>query len=503
MKILYYDCFSGISGDMNLGALLDLGVDKAYLIRELSKLNIDGYKIEVSQDNRKGITGTKVKVNLDSEDEIIEDGKHALKGHFSEEHANKLSGKDYTHLPVHKNDEQNHSHTLLSCHDEQDQIHNHNHHEHDHVAYQNHKHIEHTHPHEHYDKEHDHHHHGNEHDKKNHVHRNLIDIEHIIENSGLSFEVKKLSKRIFLKVAEAEAKIHGKPLNEVHFHEVGAVDSIVDIIGAAICLDYLKVEKIMASSVELGGGFVKCAHGTFPVPAPATTEILKGVPVKLGAVNVETTTPTGAAILAAVVDEFNDKKEFTISKVAYGIGHRDTIIPNVLRVFLGEVSENSVLRESAVSADKMNCENALMLECNIDDMNPELYEYTMEVLFEAGAMDVFLTPIIMKKGRPAMKLSLLCSEALKDRMINIILTNTTTLGVRSYEVQKSMLQREFATVSTKYGTIKIKKSLFKGKTIKCKAEYEDCKIAAKEHKVPIALIYEEVNKEMNKNHTNS
>lgn len=274
MRILYYDCFSGISGDMNLGAMIDLGVDKDYLINELSKLNLeDEYKIEVRRDSRKGIEGTKVDVILND-------------NHGHHEH---IHGDD--HQYSHDN---NHEHS----------------------------------------QGHDHHHHCHEHN--HHIHRNLKDIEDMINSSSLSDNVKKLSLNMFMKVAEAEAKVHGKPLYQVHFHEVGAVDSIVDIVGAAICLDYLKVDKIMASSVELGGGFVKCAHGLIPVPAPATVEILKGIPVKLGIVPFETTTPTGAAILAANVNEFTDIKEFTIEKIGYGVGGRDTEIPNVLRVYLAK-----------------------------------------------------------------------------------------------------------------------------------------------------------------------
>lgn len=284
MKILYYDCFSGISGDMNLGAMIDLGVNKDYLISELSKLNLENeYKIEVRRDSRKGIEGTKVDV-------ILKDNH--------EEH-NHIHGDDHQHSHEH-----NHEHS---------DGHSHNH--------------QHNHPDEHHQHCHKHNH---------HIHRNLKDIEDIINSSSLSDNVKKLSLNMFMKVAEAESKVHGKPLYQVHFHEVGAVDSIVDIVGAAICLDYLKVDKIMASSIELGGGFVKCAHGLIPVPAPATVEILKGIPVKSGIVPFETTTPTGAAILAANVEEFTDIKEFTIEKIGYGVGGRDTEIPNVLRVYLAK-----------------------------------------------------------------------------------------------------------------------------------------------------------------------
>lgn len=276
MKILYYDCFCGISGDMNLGALIDLGVDSEYLIKELSKLNLDDeYEIKIEKGNKMGITGTNVKVIL----------KH------------------------------NHSHD-----------HGHSHHEHHHHD-EEHEHHNHCHNHRHTHDNHQHHSHD-------HVHRNLKDIEDLVNSSELSDRVKRLSIDIFMKVAEAEAKVHGKGLYEVHFHEVGATDSIVDIVGAAICIDYLKPDKIMASPIHVGGGFIKCAHGMMPVPAPATVEILKGTPIKSGKVEFETTTPTGAAILAANVEDFVDNIDFTIEKVGYGIGDADLEIPNVLRVYL-------------------------------------------------------------------------------------------------------------------------------------------------------------------------
>lgn len=249
MKILYYDCFCGISGDMNLAALIDLGVPKEYLEQQLTKLNLNSeYEIKIEKSVKLGITGTRVDVILKDKPD-----------------------------------------------DHEEHVHNHGHH-----------------------------------------HRNLKDIEEIINSSDLSGKVKTLSLDMFMKVAEAEAKVHGKGLYEVHFHEVGATDSIVDMVGAAICLDYLKVDRIIASTVQVGGGFVKCAHGIMPVPAPATAEILKNIPISTGIVQFETTTPTGAAILAVNVNEFVPKVDFLIKKIAYGIGHRDLEIPNVLRVYLGE-----------------------------------------------------------------------------------------------------------------------------------------------------------------------
>lgn len=446
MRILYYDCFSGISGDMNLGAMVDLGVDKGYLIDELSKLNLSGYKITVNPDMRKGISGTKVNVILQDTNEEWEDGEA---GHHHEHEHEHNHEDDHDHQ---------HSHDHYHLHNEK-QVELHSYHEHKHDKVQ---------------EEHEHH------------HRNLNDIIEIIEASTLSDGVKKLSVEIFMKVAEAEAKVHGKSLYEVHFHEVGAVDSIVDIVGAAICIKYLRIDKVICSSIELGGGFVKCAHGKIPVPAPAVTEILKGMPVKMGAVPFETTTPTGAAILAALADEFTEKKEFTIYRTGYGVGNRDTEIPNVLRVFLGEIKDE----DAKLLTEDTHC----ILECNIDDMNPEMYDYIMERIFEAGAADVFLTPIIMKKGRPATKLSVLCDEILEESIKVIILRETTTLGLRKYKVQKTMLEREMSVIETSYGEVRVKASYLNGEKIKVKPEYEDCKRIARENKIPLSWVYEDLKK---------
>ncbi|WP_027623627.1 nickel pincer cofactor biosynthesis protein LarC [Clostridium lundense] len=393
MRILYYDCFSGISGDMNLGAMIDLGVDKNYLIEELSKLNLDEYRIEINKEERKGIIGTKVNVIL----------------------------------------EHNHSH---------------NHEE--------------------------------------HYHRNLTDIEEIIYNSGLRTEVKELSMNIFTKVAEAEAKVHGKPLYEVHFHEVGAVDSIVDIVGAAICFYCLKIDKVIASKIELGKGFINCAHGVLPVPAPATTEILKGIPVTLGNILFEATTPTGAAIIATLTEEFIENVDFKIDKVGYGVGQKDEgNIPNVLRVFIGETEEKN---------------SHYIMECNIDDMNPEVYSYVIDKLFEVGASDVYLTPIIMKKGRPATMLSVLYEKKVEDRLKDIIFRQTTTIGTRKYKVEKEFLQREILYLNTPYGEVRVKNSYLNGERIKYKPEYEDLKRISEEKNIPLISIYNIVQNLIDKHH---
>ncbi|MBD5588492.1 nickel pincer cofactor biosynthesis protein LarC [Clostridium botulinum] len=423
-KILYYDCFSGISGDMNLGALIDLGVDKEYLLKELAKLNInDEFEIKINKDSRKGISGTKVDVIL----------KNLHEHNHEHEHSH-----DYVHSRGHE-------------------------HEHNH---------EHSHEHEH---------------NHAHDHRNVININKIIDNSNLNDNVKKISKEIFLEVAKAEGKVHNKPLEEVHFHEVGATDSIVDIVGAAICLDYLKVDKVLCSKVQVGSGFVKCAHGTMPVPAPATAEILKDIPmVSSEEIPFEATTPTGAAIVVSTVYKFTQNKNFYIEKVGYGIGGKDlSDIPNVLRVFLAEVKEQE--------ENDIEKEEALILECNIDDMNSEIYEYVINKLLHEGASDAYITPIIMKKTRPAAKLTVLCENKLENIMREIIFKETTTLGIRKYSVEKSMLKRKIEKVKTIYGEISVKKSYLKGQVLNSKPEYEDCKKIALENNIPIKEVYEAVN----------
>ena len=376
---------------MNLGALIDLGVDVNYLTSEIEKLKIEGFHLEVKKDQRRGISGTKAEV-------IIEN-------------------------------------------------------------------------------------------QENEKHRHLRHVEEIINGSSLPDQVKINALKIFDLIAVAEAKIHNISKERVHFHEVGALDSIADIVGAAICLDYLKVDKVMSSSIQLGGGMVKCAHGIMPVPAPATAEIVMNVPVKMGLVNHEATTPTGAAILVATVDEFTDKTDFQITKTAYGIGNRDSEVPNVLRVFLGVDKEN--LKD-------VSTEEAVVLESNIDDMNPEHYDFILEQLFKAGASDAWLIPVIMKKSRPGATLSVLCKEELVGKMKEIVFSNSTSIGIREYRVKKSMLRREESTVETVYGPVRIKQSFFNGKNVRSKPEFEDCKKLAERHQTSISEIEKEVINKLDK-----
>ena len=446
MKILYYDCFAGISGDMNLGAMIDLGVEADYLVAELQKLKLEGYEIHVSEQQRKGITGTKVDVILTNN----ENDHHHGHGHEHEHDHTHGHGHGHGHLG---NPENPVNPSILGIFDKLKRR----------IIPEYYQALEHEQKHEH-----------------DHEHRNLSNIEKIIVNSELSDKVKTMSMNIFRLVAQAEAKIHGKPVDEVHFHEVGAIDSIVDIVGAAICIDYLSPDRIIASPVEMGGGFVICAHGRFPVPAPATLEIMRGKPMKLGAVPFETATPTGVAILAALADEFTDKPAFNMVKIGYGIGNRDTEIPNVLRVCIGEEDGQDFAEQTV---------DAVVVECNIDDMNPELYGYVMERLFEAGADDVYLQNIIMKKTRPAVMLSVLCAPEKIAAVEQLLFSETTTLGVRYQYVKKTMLDRRFATVDTPWGAVRIKEAYLHGEKIRAKPEYDDCVAIARKQGVSIEKVY--------------
>jgi uncharacterized protein (TIGR00299 family) protein len=383
MKIIGYDCFSGISGDMNLGAMIDLGVDKTYLIDELNKLNLPGWELNVERDQRHGITGTKVTVNQT---------------------------------------------------------------------------------------------------RHEHAHRHLSDIEKIIKDSALDNPTKELSMKIFMKIAEAEATIHGISIDHVHFHEVGAIDSIIDVVGAAICFNALKVDAVHVSTIELGSGFVLCDHGKLPVPAPATAELIKGMPVKKGGVDFEATTPTGAAILAALATSFDPDLPIKIEKTAYGVGQKEhPDVPNLLRVFLGETIMNPG-----------SGHDALQIECNIDDMNPEFFEYISESLFKAGASDVFLLNIMMKKGRPGILLNVICEKELADKVKNIIFTESTSLGIRTFPFKKDTLVRKFETIKSIYGDLIIKRSYYNGKEVSSKPEYEECKRIASEKQIPVKEVYNNI-----------
>ena len=450
MSILIYDPFAGISGDMNMAAMVDLGVPEEYIKETLESLGIPDWEISFTNEKRKGISAMRAHVLIDG---ISQDCTDNGKSNHSYAHNHEI-GHTHSHEGNHSH---NHEHSHEGSHSQR--------YEHGHE-------IGHTHSHE----------HGHEH---SHEHRNIGDIEKILKHSSLSPQIRERAMKMFLSVAEAEAKVHGMPIEKVHFHEVGAVDSILDIVAAAAAVEYLKPEKILSFAPELGGGFVKCAHGRIPVPAPATAEILKDVPVKTGAVDFETTTPTGAAILKTLSDGFITKSSFTIRKTGYGAGSRDTEIPNVLRVFLADDI-------SSAGAD-FNEETVYMMECNIDDMNPEIYGYVMSLLLEAGANDVYMTPVYMKKNRPGTLLSLVVTPDKREIMRDIIFKETTTAGIREYEIGRAVLERKSGFVSSVYGDIPVKKLFYKGEEVGCKAEYEAVRNLAEKHNIPMKTIYRSVN----------
>ncbi|GHV61969.1 UPF0272 protein [Spirochaetia bacterium] len=434
MKTLHFECYAGISGDMSLGAFVDLGVNPDELRRELEKLRLEGWKLDFVRDQRNGITGTHAVVDL---------------------------GGTTDHI----------------AHDEEVHYHLHEHeHPHDH----SHGH-EHPHDHEH---SHDHLH---EHNHEHGGHNSWKEIRALIEKSGISVTAKKRALDIFSRIAAAEAQVHGVPPDEVAFHEVGALDSIIDVVGAAICLDLLKPDRITCSEIELGGGTVKCAHGILPVPAPATTILVKGLPVRTGGFNKEMTTPTGAAILASCVDEFiTGPASFTELKTGYGIGTRKMERPNVLRVSWREENTAAISGASANSGVKpWKTEELILLEANIDDMTGEALGFFMERLFDAGALDVTFSPITMKKSRPGTLVSVLGSPAKLDALREAFFRNSTTIGFRETTVNRVSLNREEGSLSGSFGSAREKTVFYGDKKLRSKIEFEDRAKLARERGISL------------------
>ena len=504
MKTLYMDCFSGISGNMTIGAFLDLGVDKDMLLSELNKLHIDGYRIEISKKQKNGITGTYFDVILQEAPSCHQEevsgadqepnaeqkalprctckhhrayciwGKNKLPDEYGRK-KKKQKEKHKYHLS--HDGKRSHTEEVYSSLGHGEAHHDHAHDDH----HEHHEHDRHEHEHEHGHK----HGHGHEHTHEHtHApHRNLQDITEIIDGSKLSDRVKQLSKKMFSFVAEAEAKVHGKPIEEVHFHEVGAIDSIIDIVGTAICVDSLNPGRIVASHLPVGSGFVRCQHGLIPVPAPATLEIIRkgGIPVYSNGIKKELATPTGAAILAALAEEYGPQPEMEIHAVGYGAGLYDLEIPNTLRLILGETlpAKENPKPQSGV----------ILAETNIDDTTGEVLGYVMGRLLDAGALDVFFTPIYMKKCRPAVTLSFLCEASLVQALERIVFEETSTIGIRKILVQRTVMDRAYETVETPYGKIKVKKVTYGGLT-KRYGEFENVKAAAERHGVPIQKVYD-------------
>lgn len=440
-KILYYDASCGISGDMNLAALVELGVDFGYLCAELKKLNLAGeFRLERKNVLKNGIAATKIDVVCAGERGEIPLGISS--GKF---YSNGLSGVKF----------------------EADRCEN--------IRQSTHA--------------------------KFHSHsRNLGQILKLVETSQLSAFVKDMAGKIFKQIAIAEAKMHGVSVWDVHFHEIGAIDSIVDVVGAAICIEALGVPQIFTSQIELGGGFVRCAHGKLAVPAPATAEILRGASVSLGRADFEMATPTGAAILKVCARNLSDTdhreapQNFKILSVGYGAGERDaTGFANVLRVMLCETDEErGEGDERNLSARPGYGEvcKQILISTNIDDMDAESFALACEILRENGALDVFSRSIFMKKGRAGFELNALCRKQDAQNLKDLIFTHTTAIGVREVEVAKTELKREFARVQTKFGGIGLKIS-GSDQTQKAKPEFDDCKAAALAHGTTIERVRKE------------
>jgi len=424
MKTLYFDCFSGISGDMTIGALLDLGLGFDYLKTELRKLPVEGYELQMSRVTRSNLSAMKFDVVMEGEE---------------------------------KHEHHDHDH------------HDHHDHEHHHVEQDHHHEHEHTHGHS--------HEHGQGHA---HFHRRASEILRMISDSKLRPNAKRLATEIFTKLAISEGKVHHIPPEHVEFHEVGAVDSIVDTVGAAVGFDALGIERFLCSAINIGGGFIHCQHGIFPVPAPATADLLRHATIYQKHVQTELVTPTGAAILAAVVNSFESLSGFTTEKIGYGAGTKQFAdFPNCLRLMVGE--ERALAVEPSVAS-------VIVIEANIDDMSPQNFAYATEKLLAAGALDVFTIPIQMKKARPGHLLQVLAPPDAVDRLTRIIFQETTTIGIRRYPVERTTLDREFVEVSTQYGKVKIKVSKLDGAVVNFTPEYEECARLARENNVPLKMV---------------
>lgn len=351
---------------------------------------------------------------------------------------------------------------------------------------------------------HHHHHHDHSHGPSRHI----SDIFELLDSSGLNDDILKTSKLIFDRLAEAEAKVHNTEKDKVHLHEVSGIDSIVDIVGAVIGLSLLEIKEIYASPLSLGRGFVRCAHGLMPVPVPGTMELLNGIPIRQTDIPKELVTPTGAAIITTISKDFGPIPDMTLETIGYGAGTRDLEEqPNLLRVCIGEKTtlkdnkqvnfttdpQSSTTEQDTTSGD---CRSIDIIETNLDDMSPEISGYVMEKLFEQGALDVFFIPIQMKKGRPGTQISVLCPSNLRDKLIQLLLTETTTFGVRFYAADRVILDRNFIEIKTKWGIVRAKQGHLNGEIIKTVPEYEDCKAIAEKNGIPFQSVYQDVIREL-------
>jgi pyridinium-3,5-bisthiocarboxylic acid mononucleotide nickel chelatase len=437
MRIAYLECFSGMSGDMFMGALVDAGVPAHVFEETVAALGV-GAELKISRVVRSGISATKVEVYVDGEKDLPrEEYWEGREQHF---HPHSGGG----HEPEHEHHEHSHSHPgemrtepALSLPKGASA------------------------PHEHP--------------------RGLSEIRQIISATSISESAKKTAINIFEALGRAEAKIHGTSIESVHFHEVGAVDAIVDIVCAAVGAEELGVDEIICSPLNVGGGVMKCAHGTFPVPAPATVELLKDAPVYSSGLQAELVTPTGAAIVKTLASRFAAFPEMKIDKSGYGAGSRDFPgHPNVVRLTVGEAA--------STLAAKTASETITVLEANLDDLNPQVFGYVMDLLLEEGALDAFGMPVQMKKNRPGMLLTVLCKPEDAGKLAQLIFTETTTLGVRRRDEMRQTLARRWESVGTPWGEVRIKIASMNGTVTSYAPEYEDCRRIAAEHHVPLKTV---------------
>jgi uncharacterized protein (TIGR00299 family) protein len=452
MRIAYLECFSGISGDMFLGALVDAGVSPKLLEDTVAALGV-GAKLEISRVLRSGISATKVDVWVDGEKDMPREEYWAKQNVVpAPSHAIAESGHNSHEQDVHHHHEHEHSHSHQHSGDVSTRT----------ATSAPDTHEKHAHT---------------------HSHRGLKEIRKIISDSKVRQSAKTTAIAIFEALGAAEAKIHNVPVEEIHFHEVGAADAIVDIVCAAVGADALGVNEFVSSPLNVGGGTVHCAHGTFPVPAPATLELLKDAPVYSSGVQAELVTPTGAAIVKTLVRRFQPFPQMKIDKTGYGAGSRDFAHnPNVLRLVIGD---------SAEAIGKINSETITVLEANLDDLNPQVFGYVLDRLLEQGALDVFGTPVQMKKNRPGTLLTVLCKSEDAGKLAQLIFTETTTLGVRQREELRQTLARRWENVRTQWGEVRIKIASLNGTVTNYAPEYEDCRRIAAEHHVPLKTVIQE------------
>ena len=472
MRIAYLECFSGISGDMFLGALVDAGVPPEVFTRTVEALGVDA-RLEISRVDRSGISATKVDVIAAGEKELPREEfwQGAVSSQQSAFSQTKPSSGTHSHDHAHSHDH-GHSHGNEKSHSHS--------HEHSHSQTPPRAAVPHEHDHSH---SHEHsHEHGSNHA---HSHRGLKEIRQIIQAADISQSAKDRAIRIFEALGAAEAKVHNTDIEKIHFHEVGAIDAIVDIVCASVGAEALGVDEWVCSPLNVGGGTVVCAHGTFPIPAPATLELLKNAPVYSGEIQKELVTPTGAAIVSVLASRFSQFPAMKTDKIGYGAGTRNfKSSPNVLRLTVGETSTTQ--HESPFPMEEIT-----VLEANVDDMTPQVFGYVMEQALQNGALDAFGTPVQMKKSRPGMLLTVLCRTEDSQRLTKFILAETTTLGVRMRRESRAALTRRHVSVSTKWGNVRMKLANLNGSISNYAPEYEDCRQIAKEKKVPLKTVMQE------------